>query len=352
MPSVPFDAGSGSSHRSRYSKATTPVPLLTMSGHNGHQPRQAQSQSSGMRTPGAWHLRDVNLARPGQSVRPVPQYTSAPSHHHQRYPPAGHNGHQQQRPSSPSATTTEGDSDDREEVPMVRTSRRANSHVRGHSADRRSVMSRGSRLNYHGHQVPINMAPYDLVSYGPSAYHHHHGLTNGTLRSSRSVPALNVAAGYDTADCPMHGQGTPGAFHSMGPVYNGGHEAAFRRFGSMVDMRSLPQTGPAGQPFNYSMVNYMPDKKFNQYSNYPGIMTLPRQPVFHRPMAQYVDMSGHREAYKMMATQAGHSKLLNKQHFMYEETNCCRGHLIVLWIILAVVLVGVVSGIVLAVTMS
>jgi hypothetical protein len=36
----------------------------------------------------------------------------------------------------------------------------------------------------------------------------------------------------------------------------------------------------------------------------------------------------------------------------YEDTSCCKGHLIVLWIILGVVTLGVISGIVLGVTMN
>lgn len=125
-----------------------------------------------------------------------------------------------------------------------------------------------------------------------------------------------------------------------------------RRFGSMVDMRQLPQQGMHMQamPKQYSMINYAPEGKMMAYPGHQ--MTLQRQqaPMFAHNMMMSPATLG-RDPFKMTMVPKHHHHSKSRQ-VMYEEAVCCKGHLIVLWIILGVVTLGVISGIILSVTMS
>lgn len=120
----------------------------------------------------------------------------------------------------------------------------------------------------------------------------------------------------------------------------------------MIDVRSLP---PSAHIVNqYPMMSYAPEKKFLPYGpSGPSIITLPRQPVYQqRPvmMTSYGETMA-RDHFKH-ATPAPSAHKLKSRPDVYDETVCCKGHLIVLWIILGVVTLGVISGIVLGVTMN
>lgn len=371
---------SGGSRRSRYSKATTPVPLsLLHPSHPNHPQNHHHSlhqnphlpQINGMRTPVAWTLRDANLSRPSSAVPAFVNghYSTMSSSGHQRYPPVTHHpgqprGHR--RPSSPSATTTS--SDDRDEIPMVRASRRPPNHGRGLSSDRRSVTSRASRAPSHMTMPPpssMPMSTHQEIMAFPQLMGHHPMMMNGTLRSTKSVPALAMIP----PNCPVHGgNGHHGFNHQpiyaphpgMMPPPNG-----LRRVGSLVDIRSMHPNG------SYTLVNYKPGKN-KKLKNLPPHLQLDGPPpqMFSVPppmMMTNFSPNGHPDhfqlqpplppppQFKLMGPSLPTAKMMIRgEHHEQpsDETVCCKGHLIVLWIILGVVTLGVISGIVLGVTMN
>lgn len=186
--------------------------------------------------------------------------------------------------------------------------------MRGASSDRRSVVSRASR-HVPTIQVPMVGQPYDMpLTYNVPM------VTTGTLRSSRSVPAL----AYETG-CPVHG-GVGGVQY---PVT---YDMPLRRFGSMVDMRSV-----AGIPPPHPvMVGYGHEKKMMA----PGYaMTLAR-PAFYPPPPRPMMMSAFQDPFKVIPMPGK----LKPRPVQYDDGACCRGHLVVLWIILIVVTIGVIAG--------
>lgn len=369
---------SGGSRRSRYSKATTPVSMSSLIHSNGHHVDPMESshlvQMNGMRTPVAWTLRDANLSRPpSASFGNGHQYSTMSNSSHQRYPPSMSSNHPpmsqprgHRRPSSPSATTTS--SDDRDEIPMVRTSRhRPPSHAsRGMiTSDRRSVISRPSRPPSHMTMAPGHphhpmapghhsmIPPQELVSFPHLLGHHHPIMSNGTLRSTKSVPALAMIP----PNCPVHGEGfNPHHQPIYGPMYQQG--SGMRRVGSLVDIRSMHPGG------SYTLVNYKPGKKISKkiMKNVPQQFQLDPLPFPLPPPMMMANFDGGPDAhfpppqlpppqhFKLIPPSLPTAKMMipNDHH----DTACCKGHLIVLWIILAVVTLGVISGIVLAVTMN
>lgn len=368
---------SGGSRRSRYSKATTPVPLSMLHPSHPNHPQNQQNHhllqhqnphlppSNGMRTPVAWALRDANLSRPSSTVPAFANgnYSTMSNSSHQRYPPVSHHhgqarGHR--RPSSPSATTTS--SDDRDEIPMVRASRRPPSHARGINSDRRSVISRASRAPSHMTMPPpMQLAPQDLVSF-PQMMGHHPMMMNGTLRSTKSVPALAMMP----PNCPVHGgngyghQPIYGPPPGMFPPRNG-----LRRVGSLVDIRSMHPNG------SFTLLNYKTGKN-KKLKNLPPHLQLDGPPpqMFQVPPPMmmsnfspdgiphldHFQLQPPPQHFKLMPPSLPSAKMMIRGDHHHDssrdETVCCKGHLIVLWIILGVVTLGVISGIVLAVTMN
>lgn len=167
--------------------------------------------------------------------------------------------------------------------------------------------------------------------------------------------------------CPVHGGTLAHPF-----VYPHGdiHTATLmRRVGSVVDLRSLPpatHTLPlmphphphphhahphvAPPPATYSVVNFDTGKKATAYRM--GQLPLPPLPAgitYHAPAALMMGPAGLSATGKGLVP--GMTSKSMADVYM-EEATCCKGHLIVLWIILTVVTLGVISGIVLAVTMN
>ena len=216
--------------------------------------------------------------------------------------------------------------------------------MRAISSDRRSVMSRASRT---GSQMPSHhLVPYD--AYGP-----HPGITMGTLRSTKSVPSLAIHSHHDVNGCPVHGGPHPGGYSVIhGPVYSPGDMSNLpprprTAAGSIIDVRTLvPPT-----PGSYSVVNFAPEKKL-----YPMSLPLPPAPMSVMQTGTLYRQSAPHPAIITVNPQTALPTKLTLQHHplsaYYEDASCCKGHLIVLWIILGVVTIGVISGIVLGVTMN
>ncbi|XP_054708447.1 uncharacterized protein LOC129218249 [Uloborus diversus] len=271
------------------------------------------------RTPMAWKHRDMTLQSNG------PQ-RNGHSHHH-------HHHHHHRPPPSPTITTSS--SDEREEVPMVRSPLHHH-HRRPHS--------RGNR--FRDVQSQFSAAdPYPSI--GPPFR------TGGTLRSTRSVPALALAT-WDGEPCPVHGHGVP-LFHHQHPHNGLSNAGTMRRHGSLFDVR-LPYFGhpPFGPPVQFPAPPTLLEKK-----SFHGSMQL--NPYMVPPMMRprpYVIPAGAeplpvRDPYKMGRTPPASAYAGSKADDAYSvDQVCCKGHLIVLWIILAVVTVGVILGIVLGVTIA
>lgn len=248
---------------------------------------------------------------------------------------------------------------------------------------------------------------------------------NGTMRSTKSVPALQLEWDSDHP-CPVHGPNEVPmmSYRTLPPFVSAPPPTAMtmRRFGSALDIRDgRTSTLPL-------LINGKRDKKY-AHSVIGPTMVHPShfmQPMFARPMffPAYADHPpihlsrdpytgkisspapstygkwehGTCDDYRMNIGPAivhptrrmpmyspqpmfypafsdNHSIHLTRDPFTgkvaspvpstlakldpstsdeYQQVDdvCCRGHLIVLWIILGVVTVGVISGIILAVTMN
>lgn len=154
------------------------------------------------------------------------------------------------------------------------------------------------------------------------------------FRSTRSVPALALAT-WDGEPCPVHGHGIPPP-----PLF---HAGTMRRHGSLFDVRPPALFGPPPGP--------LMDKK-----SFHGSMQLVNTPWYAPPLMRP----------RPLVVPAGAEPLPVRDPFrrppgyppskMAEDPDydkvCCKGHLIVLWIILGVVTVGVILGIVLGVTIA
>lgn len=192
----------------------------------------------------------------------------------------------------------------------------------------------------------------------PSSIPHPHLAPLGTLRSAKSVPALAYPGMDDHSPggpgCPVHGGQVT---HQFVYPHSDIHTATLmRRVGSVVDLRSLPpppthtlplMPHPHPHPHTYSVVNFDTGKKATAYRM--GQLPLPPLPgiAYHGPTALMMP-PGLTSTGK---TLPGHGTKSIRDVYI-EEATCCKGHLIVLWIILTVVTLGVISGIVLAVTMN
>lgn len=260
---------------------------------------------TGQRTPMAWRHRDMNYST--------------------------HNT----RPSSPSLTSTS--TDDREEVPMVR-----------HSGGGPRYSNRADR----------NFYPHHADNYAMGT------LRNGTLRSTRSVPALALAT-WDGEPCPVHGHGPH--FYPPCPPPGG----TLRRYGSMFDMRSPYYAPSAVVPPPHAVLLHPPHQPTLERKSFHGSVPVlaphsypmpppptPIPPQFLPPMMRPRPMvfpAGAeplpvRDPYKFRAPPPGYSSKSEDSYSV--DQVCCKGHLIVLWIILGVVTVGVILGIILGITIS
>ncbi|XP_067132961.1 uncharacterized protein [Centruroides vittatus] len=176
---------------------------------------------------------------------------------------------------------------------------------------------------------------------------------NTTLRSTRSVPALNLMS----ESCPVHSQ-LP---HPPGDN--------LRRYGSMYDMRAPPY-----YPDENDMAQNLEKKSF--HGSMPSIPRFPHHhpphlpPHFVPPMPRpynpylYHPMGADPFSYRMFPPVLNSKDPNDYKIFMpgfipknmsdpYSmDQVCCKGHLIVLWVILGVVTIGVILGIVLGVMLT
>ena len=203
--------------------------------------------------------------------------------------------------------------------------------------DRRSIYSQQN----HSSCIPYNGTL--LSGEYAAGCHGGRGLRTGTLRSTKSVPALAMAT-WDGEPCPIHGNGFPQCYPCLAQMVPPPNP--MRRFGSVMDVRNdkkfsgglmpvfcgPPQLSPPMSPMPPpSIPLQMIASKYNQRS-----MVFPA--------------FSERDPFKISSPVPSSHKFVN--HSDYEDDVCCKGHLVVLWIILGVVTVGVISGIILAVTMN
>ncbi|GFQ77927.1 uncharacterized protein TNCT_247031 [Trichonephila clavata] len=271
------------------------------------------------------------------------------------------------RTSSPSVTSSS--SDDREEVPIVRQhyrplsrhSNMSNMERRDERLDHYATIrnerlehfssSRSDRMDSYSHR---NTPPVENYFHGP--YRNSVNGSTGTLRSTRSVPALAFAAAMEGPDpCPIHG----------------GNHGPMRRHGSLFDIRSPPLGGPlslAGLDkknfygSKHSLINgHPPPPHFQFHPEMPQylpphmINPMMRQP-HHLGMPVIMEPIPLRDPFnKSMTFQRngvnGYPTKEPIDPYSVEQV-CCKGHLIVLWIILGVVTVGVILGIIMGVTIT
>lgn len=199
------------------------------------------------------------------------------------------------------------------------------------------------------------MHPHAYASDSQQHAHHRtpYGITMGTLRSTKSVPALH----HERDNCPVHGNEFPmfpplppqqrhptGAYSVIhGPIYGDRRMLAAN---SVMDLRSLPPLPPnnPGMQQPALITNYEAKKLQTAIqlplpaSMYPGSRHL----MMHqgKQLCSPLDLS--------MYTTSGNGMMTSGS----DGAGCCKGHLIVLWIILSVVMMGVISGIILGVTMN
>ncbi|XP_015905303.1 uncharacterized protein [Parasteatoda tepidariorum] len=269
------------------------------------------------RTPLAWRHRDMTL--------PNGPRNGHHHHHHHRSPP------------SPSVTTTS--SDEREEVPMVRGPplRRPNSRTT-------------ARYHRDGQSQFSAVEPYPGVVGPPFR-------NGGTLRSTRSVPAIALAT-WDGEPCPVHGHGLPLFHHQHHPI---GHSnsGTMRRHGSLFDVR-LPYYGHHPPPFPPALQYPPPPPSHLEKKSFHGSMQVFPNPYLMPPMMRprpFVIPAGAeplpvRDPFKLRTPPASGYAGSKADDVYSVDQICCKGHLIVLWIILAVVTIGVILGIVLGVTIA
>jgi hypothetical protein len=195
-----------------------------------------------------------------------------------------------------------------------------------------------------------------------------HGFRTGTLRSTKSVPALTLSSRLDRDPCPVHGNGLlMHACHPCYPSVSASQTLNLRRFGSIADIRdprmhsnTIPFLAPI--PENKQSCGLMPIY-FSQPVT-PISSTLPTNNIpLHllppklqtRPIIfpAYSEPLPFRNPFKVSSPVPSTQtvKMANNYEINSDDV-CCKGHLIVLWIILGVVTVGVISGIILAVTMN
>lgn len=260
--------------------------------------------------------------------------------------------------------------------------RHANGHLNNGQASWQNSYNRPSSRRQQQQQQPTRRAsssPSDATSSSsddreemarslvrrPAAAHPKHWPAQhdfrGTLRSTRSVPALALAT-WDGEPCPVHGHGP---FY---PPHHGGQppptpqqglsatQASMRRFGSMFDVRpgfypplerkslhgsvsvlNVPPP-PAGPPLAMGPPPFLPP---------PHLMPPMMRP---RPYVFPAEPLPTRDPFRSKTPVLQPPKM--EQDYYSVDQVCCKGHLVVLWIILAVVTIGVILGIILGVTVT
>ncbi|UYV67478.1 hypothetical protein LAZ67_5000837 [Cordylochernes scorpioides] len=152
----------------------------------------------------------------------------------------------------------------------------------------------------------------------------YHPRGGGTLRSSRSVPALAMAT-WDGEPCPVHGgRGPPSPRHHCGSVMD---FMPPHRTLKPYHHGSLPLLAPPPPP---SMTPYPP----------PHLL-----PPFFRPRPYVIPAAFEplpvRDPFKARTPLPHHHYAHSYKGYEEEDDSlCCKGHLIVLWIILGVVTCG------------
>ena len=246
------------------------------------------------------------------------------------------------------------------------------------------------------------LARGSIVSYGPGPMRNYQ--RTATLRSTRSFPGLVMAqvGTFDGEPCPVHGSNHhlhPGPYPppppptasltmnprhlsmaSHHPIVNPYEHAAsssllahpvhsqpmltVKRFNSLSDLRRPSLQPLIAYPVNGSALGLGPPQGAPTPSNYDcsgkslgNKLPLPTYvgTMFRNnngstsfvPSGASMMIPGHGPA----PIEAIKSHLANQANpLIYDDTVCCKGHLIVLWIILTVVTIGVISGIILGVT--
>ncbi|XP_076313211.1 uncharacterized protein LOC143226304 [Tachypleus tridentatus] len=252
--------------------------------------------------------------------------------------------HPPHRPYSTSETSSS--SDDRDEAPIVRQPpRRAQSRGARSRSEERSQIAQLSMISNSPDAYPV----------GPPAAGYPGPFRSGTLRSTRSVPALAIAT-WDGEPCPVHGG------HSMHP--HGPPPNVMRRYGSLYDLRGpIYNTGPPPPMLDKKMfhgsMQMLPMGPPPPFHPSPLQTNAPIPPLFLPPMmrprpmvypAVGMEPLPMRDPYKLRTPPPGYSSKVEDQYTV--DKVCCQGHLIVLWIILAVVTIGVILGIILGVTIT
>ncbi|XP_054721203.1 uncharacterized protein LOC129230984 [Uloborus diversus] len=267
------------------------------------------------------------------------------------------------RASSPSVTSSS--SDDREEIPIVRQHYRPlsrHSNVERHEDrldhyatirnDRLDHFSsaRSDRMDSYTHRT----TPVDNYYHGP--YRNSANASTGTLRSTRSVPSLAFAAAMEAQDpCPIHG----------------GNHGPMRRHGSLFDIRAPSIGGPLSisgldkkhfHGSKHSIINGHPAPHFQFHPDMPQflqphminpMMRPPHHPLGMPVIVEPIPMRDPFNKGMTLHRANGNGYPVKEPIDSYSvEQVCCKGHLIVLWIILGVVTVGVILGIIMGVTIT
>ncbi|XP_064486538.1 proline-rich protein 2-like [Ornithodoros turicata] len=202
----------------------------------------------------------------------------------------------------------------------------------------------------------------------------------GTLRSTRSVPALALAT-WDGEPCPVHGHGP-----HFYPPHHGAQTPVsvaqpMRRFGSVFDVRTLqypppPPMTPVPTALEKKSIHgsmsalgpppmgppHMGPPHMGPPHMGPPHMGPPHMGPYHMPPPMLMPpmmrprpfVFPHSEPLPTRDPYRSQMKLhgrTSEDDYSVDQV-CCRGHLVVLWIILAVVTIGVILGIILGVTIT
>jgi hypothetical protein len=129
-----------------------------------------------------------------------------------------------------------------------------------------------------------------------------------------------------------------------------------RRFGSMlnVNMRNASEKKYAGSVmpiYGPPRVSPLPPNLPLQYCSPKMHQQQLQHPLRPLVFQTYAEPMSLRDPYKVSPLPSN-GKFLNTNNDELEDDICCRGHLVVLWIILGVITVGVISGIILAATIN
>ncbi|RWS25798.1 hypothetical protein B4U80_04346 [Leptotrombidium deliense] len=175
----------------------------------------------------------------------------------------------------------------------------------------------------------------------------------GTLRSSRSVPGFMMSAvnTWDGEPCPVHGSGPHSPVHgiTMSPLPVP-PPVTMKRFSSVADVRSIS----GGNNNFFPLMTIIPPIPGDGKHIGNQLVPTAQRPFFVPAFSEQMPV---RENFKVSSPIPSihapviASKMKHVESYPNEDV-CCKGHLIVLWIILGVVTIGVISGIILGVTVN